>query len=125
MKNLIAAVLVFVSFNAFGQYKHLSEFAEGMWRCNNCLSILNIRHDINNEPIVEVFTGHNGKLRQATILENSYDKLVVELYTPQTNWRVKMVFYFEEDAHAYGQYNTLLIDTTGSTTLYREVHKRI
>jgi hypothetical protein len=116
MKNLFIALACLFSFNAFAQREYFSQYAEGMWGCEDCLDILNIRHTEEGTPIVEFFTGFNGKLQQANILENSLNKLVIELYTPSTNWYVKILFYFED--------NLLKADLSGSIKMI-ETYKRI
>lgn len=106
MKNLIAAVLVFVSFSAFGQ-KELDPWDfVGSWTYSECLNVFVFypENNILKIKLVEKYTGYTADM---SILGVEKDSLITELYTPKNNWYVRKVFYIEN--------NILIAKTTGNS----------
>jgi len=124
MKNLIAAVLVFVSFNAFGQKELDSLFIQeklnspfvqkeldlrdfiGAWTYPEGYNIF-VFYPVDDVLKIKLITKKTGYIADMSILGVEKDSLITELYTPKNNWYIRKVFYIKK--------GTLIAKTTGNS----------
>lgn len=109
MKNLIAAVLVFVSFNAFGQNKFI-----GTWVSNDTTTFLFIKEVNGDLEFTNYDPGHDESFEEI-VLRQLPNEINTTFYRPEANWSLDVTYHLHNEnmlvADCFGSYYGQIIYT--------------
>lgn len=104
MKNLIAALLVLISFNSFSQTS-IVDMMLGTWQSDQTTMILTISQ-AEDEISFSNWDSLDGAVYDETIINLTKNKINTILHIPETNWNLNINYYVEN--------NILISNCTGS-----------